>query len=413
MTPTDTNDRTTSDAALVGSRHDRGHRPRGGGVNFARIVQLLVSRWYVAVGVFLVLVAAFVAAYALYPSQYAARAVLVLTLPDNSGRISVDPRVRNDVTNPLLNFDDGLSTSAAILIASANSPASGARVSGSIPAGATYAVSNGSSNPEITSKGPFVYIETTARSAADAQRTAAVVDQLVRDDLQARQVELRAPPPTFLSLLDVVAPTPAEEQTASRTRAGGAALVLCILLTIAITDRVDARRRRKAVDVPGPVRQGGSTPVPSQKPPRAAKPTPTHRATSSPDRPTPSGRPAPGSPAPRSPATADADGAPGPRLRSFDEDDPPTDTVTVTGARHAPPADHGATARRQGPPSSAPGSAPNGAGPAPNGPTPNGPAPNGRATNAANGFPNREASGAINGRVRSDGPDRGTSERPR
>jgi hypothetical protein len=213
-------------------------------MTFSHVISVLRRRWYLAVAVLLVLSGSFATAFALYPPQYASRAVLVVTTPDNGAQISADPRSANDITNPLFNFQDGQSIAAAILIASAESPAAQDRI-GVNETGASFAVTNGNSSPETPSTGPFIHIETLAPTADDAFTTTAAVVQFVRDDLQSRQIALRAPPATFLSVTDVVAPTAGEERTGNRTLAAMAALLFSLVVCVAVVSRVDLHRGRQ------------------------------------------------------------------------------------------------------------------------------------------------------------------------
>lgn len=63
------------------------------------------------------------AVYSSVPTQYISSSVIVLTAPITGASLPADPRHPNPLTNPLLNFDGGLSFSATILMGSGGSAA--------------------------------------------------------------------------------------------------------------------------------------------------------------------------------------------------------------------------------------------------------------------------------------------------
>ncbi|WP_018331983.1 hypothetical protein [Actinomycetospora chiangmaiensis] len=260
-------------------------------MNIRRVLHLLRTRWYLAVAVLLVLAGAFVAAFATFPAQYQSRAILVVTTPDNGGRISADPRTGNDITNPLFNFQGGQNVAAAILIASAGSPVAQAQI-GTATKGSTYTVSDGSTNPEVPSSGPFIYVDATGPSEQTALDTSQAVVQFIRADLLNRQVALRAPQVTFLSVVDVVDPTPPVEQQGNRYLAGVVAALVCLVLSVVLVDLLDrraTRRRRAATSPSSPARPSPTPRTPpggldaqteTMGPPRFEGTTPSDRAAS-------------------------------------------------------------------------------------------------------------------------------------
>lgn len=226
-------------------------------LNVRRVLWLVRTRWYLALVAVLVLAGAFATAFAFYPAKYTSQAVLVVTTPDNGGRISADPRTGNDITNPLFNFSSGQNIAAQILIASANAPDAQQRLE-TQESGTSYVVSDGNTNPEASSTGPFIYVDATASTASAASDTSAAVVRYIRGDLQTRQVQVGAPPATFLSVLDVVSPTPPTQQVGNRLVAATVAALFCLLVASAIIDRLDRTNLRSGDGAPpvgpGPTR---------------------------------------------------------------------------------------------------------------------------------------------------------------
>jgi hypothetical protein len=216
-------------------------------VNMGRVFWLLKTRWYLAAAVAVLLAGAFAAAFATYPPQYQSKAILVVTTPANGGRIAADPRTGNDITNPLFNFQGGQNIAAAILIASAESPSAQQRI-GTSSQRTSYTVTDGSTNPEIPSSGPFIYVDATGPTGKAALATSNSVVDFIRSDLLNRQIALGPPRETFLSVVDVVAPTPPIEQRGNQYAAGTVAAIVCLLLSVVVVDRVDRRSGRELDD---------------------------------------------------------------------------------------------------------------------------------------------------------------------
>src|SRR5262249_5271124 len=143
-------------------------RDAEGGMDFWQTVMVVVRRWYIAAPAFLLSILGAVAVYASVPKTYSSTAVLVLTLPTTGASQPADPKHPPDLVNPLLNFDKGLSTSAAILIQALSTPET-AQDLGVPPGGQTwFQVTNGSNNPELLITGPFVFVQGNSNTKAGA-----------------------------------------------------------------------------------------------------------------------------------------------------------------------------------------------------------------------------------------------------
>jgi hypothetical protein len=223
-------------------------------MDFWQTISILFRRWYVALPAFLLSILAALAVYASIPKVYVSTSVLVLTLPTTGSTLPADADKPRDQTNPLLNFDRGLSTSAAILIQALGTPEVAADL-GVPPGSETYfTVSNGSTNPELMITGPFVFIQGHSATSDGAMDIVRKVSERADVELADRQRELKAPPSTFITAVKVVPPTTAEAQGGNRVRPAAAAMALGIIGSLAVTfgfeSFMQARRRRQDRAVP-------------------------------------------------------------------------------------------------------------------------------------------------------------------
>lgn len=220
-------------------------------MDFWGTVLIVLRRWYVALPAFLLSIGAAAGVYSSIPTLYVSNAVLVLTIPPTGGSLPSDPGRPNGLTNPLLNFDWGLSMSASILVQVISAPETveslGVRPEGDT----TFTVTNGSTNPESLDGGPFVYIEGTSRSPSGARDIVTRVRDRARVELAVRQRQLNAPPATYITMNEMVPPTEPQPQRTGKTRGAAAALLLGVLAGLAavfsLESFLDARRRRSRV----------------------------------------------------------------------------------------------------------------------------------------------------------------------
>lgn len=212
---------------------------------------MLLRRWYIAVPAFLLSVGLAGMVYSSVPKLYVSTSVLLLTTPTSGPSLPRDPGTSNAPTNPLLNFSSGLNTSASILIQALSTPetaeAVGARPGGEL----TYRVTNGTTNPELLTNGPFVFIEGQAGSPEAAQTIVVRVTERARLELAKRQQTLDAPPATYITLTEVMPPTTPQPQGGDRKRAAAAAGVLGVLASLTAVYGMESisntRRRRQSV----------------------------------------------------------------------------------------------------------------------------------------------------------------------
>ncbi|GIH69058.1 YveK family protein [Sphaerimonospora thailandensis] len=222
-------------------------------MDFWGTVVVLFRRWYVTLPAFALAVGASFAVYVSIPTTYVSNAVLVLTIPTSGGTQPHDPERRGDLTNPLLNFDHGLSMAASVVIVALGTP----EVSGELgvtPGGdPAYQVTNGNGNLEALTQSPFVFITGESTSPESARRIVGRVMVKARQVLDDRQRSLDTPPATFISMSEAVPPTTPLPQYGRRLRAAVTAAALgCVasLVTAFAAESIaQSSRARKAARV--------------------------------------------------------------------------------------------------------------------------------------------------------------------
>lgn len=236
-------------------------------MDFWQTVLVLVRRWYVTVPAFVAAVAVAAASYAMAPVRYESGSVLVLTTPLQGGTQMEPLGGARSVTNPLLNFAQGLSLTASILIQELSSPET-VQALGVEPGGTTgYEVNNGTTNPELLESGPFIFVGGTGATPQAAQDITARVSAQASEILTERQHQLGAPPSTHIALQTVVQPTVGRPLTGSPMRAAAAAGALAALASLICVYGVESiathRRRRRAVVAPTTAAGPRAAPRPS------------------------------------------------------------------------------------------------------------------------------------------------------
>jgi hypothetical protein len=179
-------------------------------------------------------------AYSLTPAHYVASAFMVLTTPTSGG--SLEPDKPNAVTNPLLQFNDGLKTTAGILIQSMNTPEVWASLGAPKKGPTKITIDDGSTNPDLlgtSTTGPFIFIEVDARTPAKTTEVLERAQRHLRSELLERQKTLSAPQSTFIRVTDVVPASAPEVSRTSKWQVGGAATVLCAVAAFGLALAVD------------------------------------------------------------------------------------------------------------------------------------------------------------------------------
>jgi hypothetical protein len=218
-------------------------------MDFWQTLLVLFRRWYVAVPAFLIAVGAAAGIYMTIPVTYTSTAVLVLDQPLAGGSLPALPTDKGTVTNPLLNFDQGLNNAAAIVIQALNTPEVALALGASPTGDPSYKVTNGSTNQqEQIVAGPFVFVEGDSRNAQAAQDIAKRCVERVKQELASRQKALNAPEQTYITVDVAVQPTTPVAQRGNKTRAAAVAVVMGVVAALwaaySFESYYQARRRK-------------------------------------------------------------------------------------------------------------------------------------------------------------------------
>lgn len=196
-------------------------------------------------------------AFVVTPPTYYSSTTMVLTTTEYGGTQVEDPTEPTALTNPLLNFNGSLQTTSAILIQTLSTAPAREQLGADGPT--TLIVNDGRTNPDLLGlSGPFLYLEGRSSSGAGALRVVEEAKKLMQEKLEGWQRDLHAPPKTYVSLVDVVAPTAplADNGRVIKFSMFGFMLGLGLCLGLFyISHQVRARRRAAAVEVastPGP-----------------------------------------------------------------------------------------------------------------------------------------------------------------
>ena len=184
-------------------------------MDFWTTVRVLLRRWQVAIPVFAASLGLAAAVYVSVHTDYESTGTIVLTSPTEGARVPAtnNPAANNaprDRVNPLLAFDGSLVTSAQIVIQKLQDPAINEELLGE-GALTSYEVGDGQLS------GPFIMVVSLARSPEEARTTVTRVLDRARAELVQSQEALKAPASTFITPVQVVAPTPRRPRPAARS----------------------------------------------------------------------------------------------------------------------------------------------------------------------------------------------------
>jgi hypothetical protein len=226
----------------------------------------LIRRKGVIIPAVLVAVALGALAYSGTPTVYESSTTMVMTTTQYGGSESRDPTKPTELTNPMLNFNDSLRTTSTILIQAMNTPDVFKQLG--VTRGTTQLIINdGRTNPDLLgSNGPFLYIEGSSTSPEDARRVVVNAQELMEQKLIEWQKGLNAPEKTYVSLVDVVSPTPAQATGGRATKLALMAFLFGFVLCLGIAyfgHQIRARRSARAAVVSNVV---DTTPPPHEGP---------------------------------------------------------------------------------------------------------------------------------------------------
>lgn len=203
-------------------------------------VRILLSHWFLVCAGLLLTVLFGGVVFTLAPMQYTSSGLAVL----------VQPRLteRGPYTNPLLNFDSSLSTTALVIVQSLGTPGAAAQA-GVLPRGESYTVEQAGTDVGGTSGQvvqPFISVKA---KASTAQRSTEIVDSvlgLARQELIEQQQNLRVLPQKFIRLQDLGYMSTPSPVIALKGAATGGELLLGLCLTVASVLLLDRWQRRRA-----------------------------------------------------------------------------------------------------------------------------------------------------------------------
>lgn len=234
----------------------------------------LLRRRRVIIPAVLVALALGAAVYLGTPSTYTSSTTMVLTTTEYGGTESQDPTDPTELTNPMLNFNESLRTTSAILISAMGTRDVATQLGAVGPT--RLIVNDGRTNPDLLGlNGPFVYIVAESTSSDDAERVVVEAQKLMRQKLRDWQRSLGAPDKTFVSLVGVVPPSSPQVDHGRARKLGMLAFIFGFLLFMGVAyfgHQVRARRRARAAAV-------STTPTP----PEAREPARDRRPPRSPD----------------------------------------------------------------------------------------------------------------------------------
>ncbi|MEV5893125.1 hypothetical protein [Nonomuraea fuscirosea] len=200
------------------------------------------------------------AAYFLMPSRYVSTASMVLTVPATGGTLETEPQNRPGLTNPLLQFNDALRTTAGILILATNTPDVYAEIGAPENGPTAVTINDGRTNPDllgISTNGPFIYVEVESGSPATVREVMRKAQLRVRVELAKRQTALDAPISTHIAIMDVMLPSTPKAAVGDRLTVaafGGAfGIVGGMGLAYAVQRIRSARRATEADPSPEPL----------------------------------------------------------------------------------------------------------------------------------------------------------------
>lgn len=199
-------------------------------MDFWKAILGLARRPYVGPLVLVVSVALAGLAFLITPTRYVSSTTLVLTTPPSGGVYSQDPTRPVGLSNPLLEFGDGLKTTTGILIQVLNTPGTREQLGAPVDGPITVTVDTGRSDPTLLGvDGPFLFIQADGTSPEEVTAVVLRAQQRARDELASRQAQLGAPPSTFIQVVDVVAASEPRALVGGRWQAAAITLVAGVL----------------------------------------------------------------------------------------------------------------------------------------------------------------------------------------
>jgi capsular polysaccharide biosynthesis protein len=219
-------------------------------------IRLLLRRWYlVTAGILMSLVLCAVT-FSLVPPQYTSSGSAMLVRSKGAAA---------NTANPLLNFDNSLTTTAQMVTETLRSPTVPAEL-GLAKGRDSFTVKNGS-DLDGGSQQPFIYVTSLSTSpSTSAEIVSAVLDRANRV-LTDQQSAMRVTRPYDIRMVDMMSATPPLYAPGASVAIAGVALMLGLVLTVIAAcayDRVLAAYRAARAAAPEPAVEDGPADPPER-----------------------------------------------------------------------------------------------------------------------------------------------------
>ncbi|MEV1248611.1 hypothetical protein ACIBO2_47605 [Nonomuraea sp. NPDC050022] len=205
--------------------------------------------------------------------RYETESSLILTAPPSGGTLSMDPTKPVGLTNPLLQYNDGLRTVAGILILALNSKDELRKLGIEENGSTEIVIDDGRSNADllgVVTQGPFIHIKVVSRTAETAKGILERAERRLHEELTSYQTSLGAPKSTFIAVNNV-ALIPVAYDGGGKIQLAVEVLVVALLFGFGAAYLMWIRRVRGRTAPAEPAEGEADVPEPAAEP-EAAKP---------------------------------------------------------------------------------------------------------------------------------------------
>ncbi|MGW3351226.1 hypothetical protein ACWDA3_48685 [Nonomuraea rubra] len=203
------------------------------------------------------------AAYFLMPGRYVSTASMVLTVPATGGTLETEPASKPGLTNPLLQFNDALRTTAGILILATNTADVYKEIGAPENGPTVVTINDGRTNPDllsISTNGPFIYVEVEGDDPATVREVMRKAQLRVRLELARRQTALDAPISTHIGIMDVMPSSGPRAAIGDRLMYAASGGVLGVIAGLGVAYGLQRVRSARTAPEPQPEPQPESQP---------------------------------------------------------------------------------------------------------------------------------------------------------
>ncbi|MEV0353173.1 hypothetical protein AB0H88_46100 [Nonomuraea sp. NPDC050680] len=213
--------------------------------------------------------------------RYETESSLILTAPPSGGTLSMDPTKPVGLTNPLLQYNDGLRTVAGILILALNSKDELRKLGIEENGSTEIVIDDGRSNADllgVVTQGPFIHIKVVSRTAETAKGILERAERRLREELTSYQTSLGAPKSTFIAVNNV-ALIPVAYDGGGKIQLAVEVLVVALLFGFGAAYLMWIRRVRGRTAQAEPAEDEADVPEPAAEPETAKGPALNGRST--------------------------------------------------------------------------------------------------------------------------------------